>query len=100
MHHLHLRDAARAGDPGDVIPARPGVNMLRHSETFLVNEAHMAALREIADATCINGRINNSKRGGYTLTKPGVFSLGNVDFKLSERKGSAPLPTGGYGTHA
>lgn len=87
-------DAARAGGPGEQIPARPGLNMLRHSETFLVNEAHMKVLEEIAAATHINGRINNSKAGGYTLSKPGIFSLGNVDFKLSEEEGkcSAPNP--------
>ena len=87
-------DAARAGGPGKMIPARPGLNMLRHSETFLVNEEHMKALEEIAAVTHINGRINNSKAGGYTLTKPGIFSLGNVDFKLSDVEGktSAPNP--------
>ena len=87
-------DAARAGDAQGAMPARPGLNMLRHSETFLVNEAHMQALEEIAAATHINGRINNSKAGGYTQTKPGIFSLGTVDFKLSdvEGKSSAPHP--------
>jgi poly-gamma-glutamate synthesis protein (capsule biosynthesis protein) len=87
-------DAARAGDPGHVIPARPGLNMLRHSETFLVNAEHMKALEEIANATHINGRINNSKRGGYTVSKPGIFNLGTVEFKLSETEGktSAPHP--------
>lgn len=85
-------DAARAGGAGKVIPARPGLNMLRHSETFLVNEAHMKALEEIAAATHINGRINNSKAGGYTLSKPGIFSLGNVDFKLSDAEGKSSAP--------
>ena len=87
-------DAARAGDPGHKIPARPGLNMLRHSETFLVNREHMNALEEIARVTHVNGRINNSKRGGYTVSKPGIFSLGNLDFKLSEIEGktSAPNP--------
>ena len=87
-------DAARAGDAQGNMPARPGLNMLRHSETFLVNEAHMKALEEIAAVTHINGRINNSKAGGYTQTKPGIFSLGSVDFKLSdvEGKSSAPHP--------
>ena len=87
-------DSARAGDPGHVIPARPGLNMLRHSETFLVNEEHMKALEEIAAVTHINGRINNSKRGGYTVTKPGIFNLGTVEFKLSQTEGktSAPHP--------
>lgn len=85
-------DAARAGDPGHVIPARPGLNMLRHSETFLVNAEHMKALEEIANATHINGRINNSKRGGYTVTKPGIFNLGTVEFKLSELEGKSSAP--------
>lgn len=87
-------DAARAGDPSHKIPARPGVNMLRHSETFAVNEAHMQALREIADATHINGRINNSKRGGYTVDNPDVFQLGSLFFTLCEDEGkrSAPHP--------
>ena len=85
-------DAARAGGAGNVIPARPGLNMLRHSETFLVNEAHMKALEEIADATHINGRINNSKRGGYTVSKPGIFNLGTLEFKLSEVEGKSSAP--------
>jgi len=85
-------DAARAGGPGKVIPARPGLNKLRHTETFLVNAAHMKALEEIAEATHINGRINNSKRGGYTLSRPGVFSLGSVDFRLSETEGKSSEP--------
>lgn len=85
-------DAARAGDPSHKIPARPGLNMLRHSETFLVNAEHMKALEEIAEATHINGRINNSKRGGYTVSKPGIFNLGPVDFKLSETEGKSSAP--------
>jgi len=85
-------DAARAGDPGHVIPARPGLNMLRHSEVFQVNEAHMKALEEIAEVTHINGRINNSKRGGYTVSKPGIFNLGPVEFKLGEVEGKTSTP--------
>ena len=85
-------DAARAGSAQGAMPARPGLNMLRHTETFLVNEAHMQALEEIAAVTHINGRINNSKAGGYTQTKPGIFSLGNVDFKLSDTEGKSSAP--------
>ena len=68
--------------------------MLRHSEVFQVNEAHMKALEEIAEVTHINGRINNSKRGGYTVSKPGIFNLGTVEFRLSDVEGktSAPNP--------
>jgi poly-gamma-glutamate synthesis protein (capsule biosynthesis protein) len=54
----------------------------------------MQALQEIAENTYINGRINNSKRGGYTVTKPGVFTFGSLEFKLNdiERKTSTPNP--------
>lgn len=87
-------DAARAGDASHKIPARPGVNMLRHSETFAINEKHMKALQEIAEATYINGRINNSKRGGYTVDIPGVFQMGPLFFTACEEEGkrSAPHP--------
>lgn len=85
-------DAARAGDAGAKIPARPGLNMLRHTETYVVNQEHMKVLEEIANETHINGRINNSKKGGYTLTKPGIFSLGNLDFKLGETEGKESDP--------
>ena len=88
-------DAARAGDAGDVIPARPGVNKLRHTETFYVTPEHMAVLEQIADATHINGRINNSKRGGYIVSRPGVFSLGTVDFKCSDTEGKESTPHAG-----
>ena len=88
-------DAARAGDAGDVIPARPGVNKLRHTETFYVTPEHMAVLEQIAEATHINGRINNSKRGGYIVSRPGVFSLGTVDFKCSDIEGKESTPHAG-----
>jgi poly-gamma-glutamate synthesis protein (capsule biosynthesis protein) len=38
-------DAARAGAPHDGIPGRPGVNMLRHTEVFSVDEKHAGALK-------------------------------------------------------
>ena len=85
-------DAARAGDASHQIPPRPGVNMLRHSEIFAINEAHMKALQEIAEATHINGRINNSNRGGYTVDAPGTFQLGSLFFSLSEEEGKRSIP--------
>lgn len=85
-------DAARAGESGEVIPGRPGLNPLRHSEIFHVTPQHMMALKEIADATFINGRINNSKKGGYTVDKPGLFSLGTIDFKEDKSEGKTSIP--------
>lgn len=85
-------DAARAGDPHGPFPPRPGVNKLRHSETFVVNAEHMKVLEEIAEVTHINGRINNSKRGGYIVSKPGIFNLGTVDFKLGQTECKTSTP--------
>lgn len=86
-------DAARAGDAGPVIPARPGVNMLRHSAIYQISEEHMKAIKEIAAATKINGRIDNSKKGGYTLTPPpGVFQLGSLLFEVNENEGKRTIP--------
>jgi len=85
-------DAARAGTTGKVFPGRPGLNPLRHNEIYHVNAIHMQALREIAKNTCINGRIDNSKKGGYTPEKPGLFSLGTIDFKESETEGKTSFP--------
>ena len=85
-------DSSRAGDAHGSIPARPGLNLLRHKEVFRVNAQHMQALREIADATHINGRINNSKKGGYTLSDPGTFSLGAVTFAEDENEGKSSMP--------
>jgi poly-gamma-glutamate synthesis protein (capsule biosynthesis protein) len=85
-------DAARAGDPHGTIPGRPGVNMLRHSEVFSVNEKQAKALEEIAAITHINGRINNSQRGGYTPITPGVFNIGKLCFSQSSKAGKASIP--------
>jgi len=85
-------DAARAGSGGKAFPGRPGLNPLRHNEIFRINSAHMQALKEIARNTRINGRIDNSKKGGYTIEKPGLFSLGTIDFKEDEAEGKTSLP--------
>lgn len=86
-------DAARAGNPGPVIPARPGLNMLRHSEIYQISEEHMKVIQEIASATKINGRIDLSKEGGYTLSQPaGVFQLGSLLFETNEKEGKHTIP--------
>lgn len=87
-----LDDTGRAGDAQGPIPGRPGVNMLRHKEIFSVNAEHMEALRQIAAATKINGRRDNSKKGGYTLDTPGIFNLGTLNFRLDSQEGKFTVP--------
>lgn len=85
-------DSARAGDPKDPFPGRPGANKLRHSEQFRISEEHMAALKEIAEVTCIDGRANNSRKGGYLPTKPGIFNFGGAEFKIGFPEGKESIP--------
>lgn len=85
-------DSARAGDPKGPIPGRPGLNMLRRREVYNVSPAHMAALKEIAAATCINGRLDNSRAGGYTPVIPGCFGFGTTFFREQEPEGKETVP--------
>ena len=85
-------DAARAGDPKGPIPGRPGVSMLRRREVYNISAAHMAALKEIAAATAINGRLDNSRAGGYTPVIPGCFGFGTTFFREQEPEGKETIP--------
>ena len=42
---------ARAGDPHDAFPARPGLNLLRHRNEFIVTQEQLAVLREVIEKT-------------------------------------------------
>lgn len=85
-------DSARAGYGRECVPGRPGVNMLRHKEIFAINHERMEKLKEIARNTYINGRIDNSKRGGYTVSEPGIFNLGQLRFVEDENEGKRSIP--------
>jgi poly-gamma-glutamate capsule biosynthesis protein CapA/YwtB (metallophosphatase superfamily) len=72
-------DAARAGNPNTGIPARPGLNPLRFSIQYVITEEQMKCLKEIAETTGMNGRINISRAQGYTLLPPeGSFAFGGI----------------------
>lgn len=80
-------DAARAGNSSPCIPARPGVNMLRHTERLYVTPENMATIDSIANATCINARFLKSVRMGTHSINPEVHRLGRLEFvKGSENK--------------
>ena len=85
-------DSARAGDPKGPIPGRPGVSMLRRREVYNVSSDHMKALKEIAAATAINGRLDNSRAGGYTPVIPGCFGFGTTFFREQEPEGKETIP--------
>jgi len=85
-----FNDAARAGNPNSMLPGRPGLNPLRFSTVYHITPEHMKALKEMAEATHIDGRRNRSRKGGYTPYAPeGCFGFGDYVFKESETEGKS-----------
>ena len=83
-----INDAARAGNPSDTLPGRPGLNPLRFSTVYNVTPEQMKALKEIAASTHIDGRRNRSRMGGYTPMPPeGCFGFGDYVFRESDEGG-------------
>ncbi len=83
-----FNDAARAGNPSDTVPGRPGLNPLRFSTTYHITSEHMKALKEISAGTHIDGRRNRSRAGGYTPYPPeGCFGFGDYTFCESDKEG-------------
>ena len=78
-------DAARAGNASPTIPARPGVNMLRHSETLYVTPEQMQVIDEIAEQTCVNARFMKAVRMGIHSLPDGVHRLGRLPFVVGEK---------------
>ena len=83
-----FNDAARAGNPSDYLPGRPGLNPLRFSIEYHITHAHMKALKEMSAGTYIDGRRNRSRMGGYTPMPPkGCLGFGEYNFKECEIEG-------------
>lgn len=83
-------DTARAGYASPTVSARPGVNMLRHSEEYLVTSEHMKVIDEIANATCINARFLKAVRMGIHRLPLEIHRLGRLQFLegMEDRKTS------------
>ena len=72
-----FKDPSRAGRATHKLPARPGVNFLRHETVYKVSEKDMADLQRIAESTRIN--FNRKKlidTGFLTPDKEGYFVIG------------------------
>lgn len=73
-------DAARAGYASPTVSARPGVNMLRHSEEYVVTPEHLKVIDKIADATCLNARFLKAVSMGIHRLPQGIHRLGRLQF--------------------
>ena len=73
-----FHDASRAGRATPKLPARPGVNFLRHDTVYKVSAEDMASLRAIAARTRINyNREALISTGFMTPDKEGFFNVGD-----------------------
>ena len=80
-------DAARAGESRDGIPARPGVNPLRVNTRYYVTKEHFEQLKEIAEATYINGERDNARKiGSLPPEEEGSINFGGHFFIISEHR--------------
>ncbi len=84
-----------AGPSSADMAGRPGLNPLGAVTLYHINEAHFAALKEIAAATAINAQSDYSRANGYTPPVPaGRFPFGSLNFVLDEKeyKETRPKP--------
>ena len=80
-----MNDASRAGRATKNLPARPGVNFLRHSTAYHVSEDELEALRSIAQKTRINFTREQSIATGYLTPDPeGTFHFGSLEFTTAD----------------
>ena len=79
---------ARAGIATALSPGRPGMNALRCKKKYFVTPAQMAALKEIAAGTMLNGTRVLSQKAGFTVADPpGTFVFGGISFQEAEKPG-------------
>lgn len=80
--------AAMAGEQSRSMQGRPGVNGLRFKTVYKVTKTQMESLKEIAEATAINGQQNISRSEGYRpLVPKGKFEFGDIMFEVSDTTG-------------
>ena len=80
-------DSGRAGYSHDGIPARPGVNGLRHIDESLVTREQMDYIKQLAYDTMVNAEDDLGKAFGYAAPDDGTFTFGTVKFRVAEKTG-------------
>ena len=79
---------AMAGLTTSRVKGRPGLNGLRHTDTYLVKPERIERLKEIAAATALNASREFSQKTGFALPDaPGSYQFGTYSFKASEKEG-------------
>ncbi len=72
---------AMAGYPNKDFEGRPGLNYLRYTTTFSVDENEMQSLKNIAKKTCMNFEKDLYVKTGYaSKDAEGTFNFGGINF--------------------
>lgn len=80
-----FENASRAGRATHDLPARPGVNYLRHSTAYHVSQDELDELRAIAKKIRINFTREQSIATGYLTPDPeGTFHFGTLEFTTAD----------------
>lgn len=75
-----------AGEQSRNFIGRPGLNGLRHDETYVVTKEQMNILRQISEETHINGREDIMRSEGYLPPmQKGTLNLKSLSFKQGDR---------------
>ncbi len=77
--------SSMAGYPTKDFEGRPGVNYLRHTKTFTIDEEEMQALKDLAKKTRINFDKELYVNTGYALPDAeGTFNFGGINFTTNQ----------------
>ncbi len=77
--------ASMAGYPTKDFEGRPGVNYLRYSTTFSIDNQEMQALKDLAKKTHVNFDKELYVSTGYATPDPdGVFNFGGITFTSND----------------
>ena len=73
-------------DPTGNLPGRPGLNPLRYTRLYHLDEAHFAAAEELVAVSGVNIPRERSARNGYANPLPeGRLTLGSAEFVKDSR---------------
>ncbi len=79
---------AMAGQQTRAMPGRPGLNGVRHRTVYRLPEAHLRALREIADAVMVNAETDIVRAEGYAPPIPeNEAAFGDLRFEQADAPG-------------
>lgn len=81
-----LEAPSMAGEQSRRFIGRPGVNGIRHDETYIITKEQMDVVKQIAEETHINGLHDIMRAEGYEPPLPeNTCSLGDITFMLGDK---------------